>query len=392
MDAPLDNDDEVTKFQGCVYPLAPKSFLYRSLALSWLNLFVIFLSGSVIVLWLLPEKPDLQVMALAIPAGSFLAATMMHIKDVFEVYRANSIAIKDAQLYAPLRFRNRIDLRKVAAIESDDEAIYIRPINGFTRTLNKSSVENETCFEALKSTIKEQLDSAGQLRANETAMLAKLQRATPKTSTLLVSGLLFLYLFVPNNALIEAAALDRPLIWTGEIYRLITYSIVHMDTVHLLTNCISIAMLGYILEGILGKPRYLAVFVFGVLGGGLLTFIFGEQDYFTVGASGGAFGLLGSGVYLVLDKRFTLPPKTFRVPSQVTVILAALVLLPIIPGTDGIAHIGGFLAGFAATWFLLAGIQVPKNLDVLDLKAAVTSSVAFLIFYVPSVALALLTV
>lgn len=140
----------------------------------------------------------------------------------------------------------------------------------------------------------------------------------------------------------------------GQWWRLFTAIWLHADLGHLASN----AMFGFILLG-LTLGRYgtgvglLAAYLAGA-GGNLFAWILSSQPHYGLGASGMVMGCLG----LLAIQSVSIWRKTPRAGKYVlTGLLGGVmlfVLLGLAPGTDVVAHLGGFLSGLA-----LGGLTAP---------------------------------
>jgi membrane associated rhomboid family serine protease len=143
----------------------------------------------------------------------------------------------------------------------------------------------------------------------------------------------------------SAGVMDGSAVAHGQWWRLFTAMWLHADLAHLATN----ATLGLILLG-LAMGRYgtgaglLAAYLAGA-GGNLLAGLISLQTHRSLGASGMVMGSLG----LLAVQSFSLWRQT---PHAVKFILSGIcggimlfVLLALTPGTDVMAHLGGFTSG-----------------------------------------------
>lgn len=138
-----------------------------------------------------------------------------------------------------------------------------------------------------------------------------------------------------------------PYIQEGQIYRLITSMFLHFGLNHLGNNMLLLLFLGDTLESLVGKWKYLLVY----LGGGLLGNVcscfyeWHSADYYvSAGASGGVFAVMGALVVILLRERGHVGDLTLRR-------LGFISLLSIYhgftaSGVDSYAHLGGFIGGF----------------------------------------------
>ena len=141
--------------------------------------------------------------------------------------------------------------------------------------------------------------------------------------------------------------LFAPYIKSGDWYRLITAGFVHAGAIHLAFNSLAIYRLGQALEGSIGRVRYLGIFLVSVLGGSVGALI-ASPNVFTVGASGGAFGLMGAGAWAMKMRGYKFNQTGFG-----QVIVMNLIITFAIPGISAGGHVGGLLGGVAAAAIVL---------------------------------------
>ena len=102
-----------------------------------------------------------------------------------------------------------------------------------------------------------------------------------------------------NQPITQALAFYAPYLYPNlfalpfEPWRLITALFVHGGFIHLGLNMLALWMLGQSLEPMLGRVRYLALYLISGLGGSVMVAILAPGSW-TVGASGAIFGLLAS--------------------------------------------------------------------------------------------------
>jgi membrane associated rhomboid family serine protease len=125
---------------------------------------------------------------------------------------------------------------------------------------------------------------------------------------------------------------------SGDWYRLLTAPFLHAGLLHLLLNMWALWVLGAVLEPLLGRRRFGALYAASALAGSALSYAFLDPFTLALGASGAVYGLLGA--VLVVLRRLD------RDVTAVLVILGInLVLTFLISGIDWRAHLGGLLAG-----------------------------------------------
>lgn len=154
--------------------------------------------------------------------------------------------------------------------------------------------------------------------------------------------------FIPGavgDAIFNWLALWAPLLYpqvTGQFepWRLLTSALVHSGFWHLGLNMLALWMIGSSLEPLLGRARFLTLYVLGALGGSVAVALLSFPQT-VVGASGAIFGLFGA--LLVIGR---------HIGANITgiaVILAINLAIGFIPGfnVSWQAHVGGLAAGAA---------------------------------------------
>jgi membrane associated rhomboid family serine protease len=164
----------------------------------------------------------------------------------------------------------------------------------------------------------------------------------------------------------QAGVMDSVRVGQGEWWRLFTAVWLHADLGHLASN----ATFGFVLLG-LAMGRYgagftlLASYLAG-LGGNCLVWLVSTRPHFNLGASGMVMGGLGLVAMQSLWLRKTNPVAAKLLLSGVFGGTMIFVLLGLAPGTDVVAHLGGFLSGLAFGGLLAA---VPRLAERAGLQA-----------------------
>jgi membrane associated rhomboid family serine protease len=136
----------------------------------------------------------------------------------------------------------------------------------------------------------------------------------------------------------------------GEWYRLITSAFLAPATglsglgiVDIVFNMWALVFVGPALEGLLGRARFLAVYLLSAVGGGVMYYFLAPQNYPAVGASGAIFGLFGA--WFVVSRRLRLDTRGIVMLIAINLALS-LFLHNIIAWQD---HVGGLLTGALIT-------------------------------------------
>ncbi|WP_281689503.1 rhomboid family intramembrane serine protease [Pseudonocardia thermophila] len=156
---------------------------------------------------------------------------------------------------------------------------------------------------------------------------------------------------VTGSELFYRFALVPGFVAEGEWWRVVTSGFLHFGLVHIALNMLALWMLGVQLEPVLGRWRFLAIYLISLVGASAACMLFYPAGGVVAGASGAVFGLLGA--FLVVLIRMRLPVSVI-LPT----ILINIVISVVVPGISLIAHLGGALAGAAAT---AAVVYTPRS-------------------------------
>ncbi|WP_245708877.1 rhomboid family intramembrane serine protease [Ruania alba] len=142
---------------------------------------------------------------------------------------------------------------------------------------------------------------------------------------------------------LRAAFWLRPSLAGDEPWRLITSAFLHAGWLHLLANMYALWIVGPFLEQMLGRWRYIALYLVSALGGSVAVLLLTAPENYqipTVGASGAVFGLFAA-VAVVLR-------RTGRDARQILVVIAINVVITFtVAGISWQAHLGGLVVGGA---------------------------------------------
>lgn len=133
----------------------------------------------------------------------------------------------------------------------------------------------------------------------------------------------------------------------GAYWQLLTSAFTHAEILHIAANMIALFFLGPPLEQVLGRARFLAVYLISALAGSAAVMWLAAPDSSALGASGAIFGLMGA--------LFLIARKSGGNYQLVLTWLGINVVLTVVGGA-GISwqgHLGGLLGGLAATAVLV---------------------------------------
>jgi membrane associated rhomboid family serine protease len=164
-----------------------------------------------------------------------------------------------------------------------------------------------------------------------------------------------------------------------QYYRLFTSIFLHLDFLHIAFNMITLLIVGPAVEVMLGKIRFLALFLLAGIGGNVLSYLIAPVGGLSAGASGAIFGVLGAYVVLALIRHKPMGP------------VVALIVINLVIGFTGNiewqAHVGGLLTGAAlALAFHYASTSRQTARDVAITVGSSAATLAVFAILVSSVA------
>jgi rhomboid protease GluP len=200
-------------------------------------------------------------------------------------------------------------------------------------------------------------------------------RSAPGTYLLLtINILVFLWMVVHSvswhtptpDQLIHYGANNPARVLTGQWWRLLTATFVHIGIIHIATNMWCLWNLGLLGEPLIGPFGIIAVYVLTGVAGNLLSLAgnvlwpHSVQDLILsvgAGASGAVFGIAGLLIVLLSNRRLPIPwTELARLRRSVVqfaginLVIGLSTTLPLLGNfvrIDNSAHVGGFLCGLA---------------------------------------------
>ncbi len=140
------------------------------------------------------------------------------------------------------------------------------------------------------------------------------------------------------------------LLW--QPWRLVTYQFLHAGFAHIFFNMYGLWIFGRMVEEVLGRTRFLLMYLFSGIIGGLFFLIANANTLAAcVGASGAVFGVMVAAAMVNPNARFLLliPPIPVRLWVLVAVYCGIEVIQALMNSRGNIAHmahLGGALGGF----------------------------------------------
>ena len=164
----------------------------------------------------------------------------------------------------------------------------------------------------------------------------------------------------------------------GEYYRLLTSAFLHeqglsgFGPLHIIFNMWALILVGPALERLLGRSRFLAVYLLSALGGAVMFYLLAPAIEPGLGASGAIFGLFGA--YFVVARRLRVDSR-----SIVFLIVLNLVISFAVAGIAWQAHVGGLITGGLLT---AAYVYAPRGQRALVQIGATAAVVGVLVIAV----------
>lgn len=170
------------------------------------------------------------------------------------------------------------------------------------------------------------------------------QSPAPVTLGLVLLNLaIWVLQIVPGSSLTNQLAFVPLAVYT-EPWRMITAGFAHSESnpLHVLLNMYSLYVFGTLLEPMLGRLRFLAIWLISIFGGSVAVMFLNTPDTWVIGASSGVFGLMAA--YFVVLRAIGQSSQ-----GMMGLIAINLVFGFLMPGVSWQAHLGGLFAGGALT-------------------------------------------
>ena len=191
--------------------------------------------------------------------------------------------------------------------------------------------------------ITDEINQKSRKDAMETDHILEPKKPYVTVGIIIVLAIIYLYSAMTNSdTLTYYFGVNRYFIKEGEVYRLLTGTLIHIDLLHLLCNAYALFVIGSMVEGYYGRKKFAIIYLVSAITGSLLSICM--SDGFSIGASGAIFGLFGSILYFGYHYRVYF--GNVIIGRIVPVIIINLALGFMLSGIDNFAHIGGLIGGF----------------------------------------------
>jgi len=156
-----------------------------------------------------------------------------------------------------------------------------------------------------------------------------------------------------RSRLLDLGVITWDQVWLGEWWRLASGVFVHFDGAHLISNLLTLLIVGPPLAYLLGPWRFLLIFVLTGIAGNVASHVLAPSASLKAGASGAIAGVLGALGGTSLDPGWGRRFKRWQILGALAAIYGLLVGAG--PNSDHVAHLGGLLAGIALGRLLTPG-------------------------------------
>jgi membrane associated rhomboid family serine protease len=186
--------------------------------------------------------------------------------------------------------------------------------------------------------------------------------------------------FGNNMSVVSRFSMDPLLVHTqGQYYRAFTAMWLHANFQHIFFNMIALLIVGPALEVLLGKLRFIALYLIAGLGGSVGSYILGPHNEYGLGASGAIMGVMAA--YIVIGHRRQLPI------GPVVGLVVLNLLIGFSGGIDWRAHLGGLATGAVLGWLYdYAGDQRDRGRELILTVGGSVAVLAVLGFLISGVA------
>ncbi|MGO1923967.1 MAG: rhomboid family intramembrane serine protease, partial [Jeotgalicoccus sp.] len=189
---------------------------------------------------------------------------------------------------------------------------------------------------------------------------------TLNTIVLLIN-LIFIHLF-NTYELTNLLAVSHYEVSSGEYYRLVTSTFLHVGVSHFLFNIFALYILGKFVEGIYTPWHMLITYLAAGSIASLFSLVFITEGI-SLGASGGVYGLLG---LIIIHLLITRKIKAKLIVQIIAVFVVVSVLSMFFANINHYAHIGGLIVG------VLLGIIF--NFKRINIKYSIIAAAVLILF------------
>jgi rhomboid protease GluP len=157
--------------------------------------------------------------------------------------------------------------------------------------------------------------------------------------------------FFPRAWIFETFSGVNLYVAEGEVWRLLTPIFLHSGFTHLLFNSFSLVLFGPALESIVGKYRFITIYLLSGIGANIATYLLQPLTYTHVGSSGAIFGLFGFYLAIISFKKNMLSRENSQLIKTIAILSIIMTFLQ--SNINVTAHIFGLITGYLIGAILL---------------------------------------
>jgi membrane associated rhomboid family serine protease len=186
--------------------------------------------------------------------------------------------------------------------------------------------------------------------------LGGIQRGNPQVVTIVllaINVLVFIAVRAGSSRIVNDLVLI-PVLVDSEPWRLLTSAFTHLQIFHIFANLFMLYQVGPPLEQMLGRLRFVILYLLSALGGSVAVWFLAAPVSATLGASGAVLGLVGA--LLVISRARGMDVTWILGYVAVTAVISVL-----LPNISWQGHLGGFVTGAAVAWLFLQDTKRRRN-------------------------------
>ena len=149
---------------------------------------------------------------------------------------------------------------------------------------------------------------------------------------------------LPSRFIFELLSGVNLYIVNGDYWRLVTPIFMHAGFAHMLFNSFSLILFAPALEQLLGKTKFILLYLFTGIAANIATLILEPLTYTHVGSSGAIFGLFGFYISIIMFRKAMMSRENSQ--TIMTIAIIAVIMTFVQSNINITAHIFGMLAGF----------------------------------------------
>lgn len=166
---------------------------------------------------------------------------------------------------------------------------------------------------------------------------------------MIISVIVFLAMTVTGGSesienLIRFNAMSKPLVYSGQWWRLFFAIFIHIGIFHLLMNMYFLNSVGPLFERLYGSRNFLIIYILAGIVGNLFSYAFGSPNSVSAGASTSLYGLFGLAVGIMLNYRNDEILRSFG-SSFISIIVINVIYSFMMPSVGVLGHLGGLIGG-----------------------------------------------